>query len=395
MNDCPRCREELARVAEAGGVSWRCGRCGGRFATLPFLRRHLSPDAVNRVWQDARGLEPGPDAARCPSCGGAMVRLRADGAGGGPGPMLDVCRACQAVWFDRDEFDALPPRPPEPEPAPDAPRPGEGISMEARERLFRLEAARIEREANEADEPLSGWQRVAWLLGLPVKTAGPRARRVPWATLAVAALTTVVSVWGWSDPEVFDLLSLVPSRVGETFGVSLLSSTMLHGGVLHLALNLYALLLFGALVEESLGWRRHLALYLLAGLAGGILHVALDPRGDVPCVGASGCIAGVLAYSALAFPDVRLRVFDLRLVLLLPKGIRFSARTFFWLWLALQLLLVRGQVRGGGDVSALAHLGGAAVGWAFHLALCALPRRRARRALRPHGGRYDRRPHED
>ena len=152
-------------------------------------------------------------------------------------------------------------------------------------------------------------------------------------------------------------------------------------------LNLYSLLLFGTLVEEKIGRARHLALYWLSGLAGGLLHVALDPRGNVPCVGASGCIAGVLAYSALAFPDVRLRVFDMRLAALLPRGLRFSARTYLWLWLACQALLVREQVRGGGDVSALAHLGGAAVGWAFFLALREPPRY----ANRSRGGRYDRR----
>ena len=58
---------------------------------------------------------------------------------------------------------------------------------------------------------------------------------------------------------VFHALALVPSRLDENLGLSLITLTLLHGDWRHLAGNLYPLFLFGALVEERLGWKRYLS----------------------------------------------------------------------------------------------------------------------------------------
>ena len=81
-----------------------------------------------------------------------------------------------------------------------------------------------------------------------------------------------------------------------------MTSFFIHGSLLHLVGNVYFLMVFGDNVENDIGRWRYAALLLAATLAGGFLHIALDVRPLIPCVGASGGIAGVLTYYALRFP---------------------------------------------------------------------------------------------
>lgn len=76
----------------------------------------------------------------------------------------------------------------------------------------------------------------------------------------------------------------------------------LHGGLLHLVLNMLVLAFMGPHVERAIGPRHVLALYLLSGALGGIGWLLLTPVSWIPCVGASGSIFGVLAAFAALFP---------------------------------------------------------------------------------------------
>ena len=82
------------------------------------------------------------------------------------------------------------------------------------------------------------------------------------------------------------------------------TSLFLHdpATVYHLAGNMAALLLFGLVVERDLGSLALLAVYGFAGLAGGLLHVAVDPSSTSPLVGASGAIFGVMAVAGALRP---------------------------------------------------------------------------------------------
>lgn len=144
-----------------------------------------------------------------------------------------------------------------------------------------------------------------------------------------------------------------------------LPSFFLHVDGWHLAGNLYFLVLFGVCVEQDLGPARFLLLTALSALVGDLLFVAASAGSQVPSVGASGGIAGILAYWALAFPTARVRI--LLILVPSPATLHLSARTAVGIWLALQVF---GTVRSGGGpgINYLAHLGGAAVGAAAWLA---------------------------
>jgi membrane associated rhomboid family serine protease len=88
--------------------------------------------------------------------------------------------------------------------------------------------------------------------------------------------------------------------------LTFVTSFFLHAGIIHLAGNMYFLLAFGHAVENFLRPLRYLALIALAAFIGDLAHIALDPRSQTPCIGASGGIAGVITFYALNFPRMRL-----------------------------------------------------------------------------------------
>jgi membrane associated rhomboid family serine protease len=143
----------------------------------------------------------------------------------------------------------------------------------------------------------------------------------------------------------------------------------LHGGWLHLILNMWTLWLFGPAVEDRLGHGRYLAFYLACGLAASVAHFVFNPTSVVPALGASGAIAGVLGSYMRLFPLARVVV--LVPVIFVPLFFEVYAFVFVGLWFLLQVL--QGTVdlllsfRGGG-VAWWAHIGGFVAG----LVLCPL-----------------------
>jgi membrane associated rhomboid family serine protease len=87
--------------------------------------------------------------------------------------------------------------------------------------------------------------------------------------------------------------------------LTLVTSLFVHGSILHIAFNMLFLALFGPEVEYLCGHARFLALYLVAGVAGGLAQFASDVESHVPTIGASGAIAGVLGAYVVAAPLAR------------------------------------------------------------------------------------------
>lgn len=102
-----------------------------------------------------------------------------------------------------------------------------------------------------------------------------------------------------------DVYGLVPAYFVHGGALEpLFTSMFLHdpSSLLHLGGNMVFLAVFGAIVESSLGGLPFLALYLLAGVAGGLFHVMVNPSAAEPLVGASGAIFGVLAVAGALRP---------------------------------------------------------------------------------------------
>ena len=359
MLTCPKCQAGLEKRSSDNGIFWHCASCDGRAATLPLLRRSVQPEFLRALWSSA---SQGSSAThcRCPFCNRPMAEVPATGVSGEF--FLDVCTSCQLVWFDLQEFQALPQKPP---PAVEAELPAD-----AREKLALLKVECIrERAESEWDghgaAPAEWWQWLPGVLGMPVETASAAIRIRPWATWGLAILIAVISILAFFDLEnVVERFGLIPAQYGRYGGLTVITSFFLHVGVVHLLVNLYFLCIFGDNVEEFLGKRRFFLLILTAVLLGSTAHILWHPNPQVACIGASGGLSGVIAFYALQFPQARLRMM-LRVYRFHYRWFTFPVWLLFLFWILLQALSTYLQVRGMSSVSALAHLGGALGGVLF------------------------------
>jgi len=355
---CPNDHAELSRTQGPFGISWTCPQCGGRAVGIGVARRAITPSAVTSLWVAAREHQ-GPLRRECPSCQAPMVEVAAGAAGG---PAIDVCTRCQFLWFDRSEFEALPAQP--------APAPQPEMTDEAREIMATAAAQQIteqyRRGGDGAAAPEEMWKYLPALFGMPVEYETSILARLPWMTWLVAALATGVSVAGFVNLDsAVRQYALVPADAWRHGGATLLTSFLLHGSIFHLISNMYFLLVFGDNVEDALGKGAYLALLVAAALVGDLMHIAYDPRPDVPVIGASGGISGVVLYYALKYPRARLG-FLLRIIFYF-RWVQMPAYAYVGFWVLFQVIGAAQQLAGVTNVSALAHLGGASVGLAAWL----------------------------
>ena len=131
----------------------------------------------------------------------------------------------------------------------------------------------------------------------------PSSRRgITPVTLGIIALTVLVFLLQLLTSNVlgYDLPELWFAKINEFILQGqlwrLITPILLHGSFLHILMNMYALLIIGPVVERSYGWRRYLALYLLAGAFGNVLSFLLTAE---PSLGASTSIFGLIAAQAI------------------------------------------------------------------------------------------------
>lgn len=277
---------------------------------------------------------------------------------------VDVCTVCQFVWFDGGEYESLPALPGKPCSVPTLPQ-------EARERIALVEIDSIREKARGGDwggdSPDEWWKWLPGLFGFPVEYETGSLRQKPWLTWIFSIVIAVVSVAAFFNLEtVVGRFGLVPARAARYGGLTLLTSFFLHGGVMHLLGNLYFFLVFGDNVEEWLGRTRFFLLLAFASIAGDVAHVLGDSRSMMPCIGASGGISGIMTFYALTFP--RARVGFLVRWYFWVRWLRMPAYAMLLIWAGIQFLGALAQVAGYSNVSSLAHLGGAGVGFLFWLA---------------------------
>lgn len=163
------------------------------------------------------------------------------------------------------------------------------------------------------------------------------------------------------------------------------SYMFLHGGFWHLLGNMWSLYIFGDNVEDRLGSLRYLLFYLLCGLASGLSHLFLNWHSQVPTVGASGAIAGVMGAYFILYP--RSKILTLIPIFFIPYFIELPAFFFLGIWFILQFLSAAGSTAGGGGIAWWAHVGGFLGGMLFLKLFARLPEAGISRRVRRKTGR--------
>jgi membrane associated rhomboid family serine protease len=217
---------------------------------------------------------------------------------------------------------------------------------------------------------------------IPLRDAQPPRRR---PALTFAAVVACAAVYGLElvvmalggDSAIEDLFArfgVIPSATSDalaagavdpTVVLSFVTYAFLHAGWLHLAGNLLYLWIFGNNVEDRLGRVGFAAFWIAGGAVAALAHVAVDPRSDLPLVGASGAVSAILGAYLVLYPGAR--VVSLVFLGFFYQLAQVPAIVLLVFWFALQLLdgvLSLGADSAAGGVAFFAHIGGFAFGLA-------------------------------
>tara|TARA_B000000557_G_C20813107_1_gene461402 strand:+ start:1032 stop:1688 length:657 start_codon:yes stop_codon:yes gene_type:complete len=140
--------------------------------------------------------------------------------------------------------------------------------------------------------------------------------------------------------------------------LTIFTSMFMHGGFIHILGNMWFLYLFGDNVESLLGHVKYFIFYLFCGTSAAIIQFFIDPNSQIPMVGASGAIAGVLGAYMIRFPKARVHV--LAVIVVFFTTIIVPAQIVLGLWFLMQLSngLSSLGVNTNGGVAWFAHIGG-------------------------------------
>lgn len=195
----------------------------------------------------------------------------------------------------------------------------------------------------------------------PVNDINPTGRHTPMLWVLIALCAACYGLMAFAEQElqglVFMHLGLVPAAVWQSpvaAGATLLSYQFLHGGLMHLFVNMWSLWIFGDNLEERLGSWRFLGFYLLCGIIAGLVQMAAEPGSAVPVVGASGALSGVMAAYMYLYPRARITVLLFIIPVTIPAYLLLAG------YFALQVFM--SMTSSGGSIAYEAHIGGFVAG---------------------------------
>jgi hypothetical protein len=220
---------------------------------------------------------------------------------------------------------------------------------------------------------------------IPIRDA-IRSKNFPAVNVLIIGLNIVAFLWellqGPNLKEVFHLYGMVPLRYSNpelaahftSFQQYLpfLTSMFLHGGFLHIIMNMWFLYIFGDNIEDRLGHIRYLVFYLFCGVAAGLVHLFSNWNSNIPTIGASGAISGVMGAYLLLYP--RSKILTLIPIFFFFQFVEIPAFIFLVFWLFLQLFSASFTPTNVGGVAFWAHIGGFVAGLIFIKLFDAIPR---------------------
>jgi hypothetical protein len=194
-----------------------------------------------------------------------------------------------------------------------------------------------------------------------------RSKNYPLINNTLIVINVIVFIMGMGNSDQFILMyGFTPARytmpeIASYFTFSqqlfaLVSFMFLHGGFWHLVGNMWFLYIFGDNIEDRLGHIRYLVFYLLCGWASAIVHLFFNWSSQVPTVGASGAIAGVMGAYLILYPTSR--ILTLIPIIIIPYFIEIPAVFFLGFWILFQFLSATLIDPNTGGIAWWAHIGG-------------------------------------
>ena len=183
---------------------------------------------------------------------------------------------------------------------------------------------------------------------IPIRDAIP-SKTFPIINILIIVANGLVFIWqlslGAQLKEAFLLYGIVPVRYSDPslsaqFTIfeqvfPFITSMFLHGGFLHILGNMWFLYIFGDNIEDKLGHIRYLLFYFLCGIAAGLIHLYTNWESQLPTIGASGAISGMMGAYLLLYP--RSKILTLIPIFFFFQFVEIPAFIFLGYWLLIQL----------------------------------------------------------
>ncbi len=205
----------------------------------------------------------------------------------------------------------------------------------------------------------------------PIHDENPT-RLIPYVTYTLMATCIAVFLWQITRTEyaqqaiiyaygvipavLLGGMELDPSVAKISAEASVFSSMFLHGGWMHLIGNMMYLWVFGNNIEAAMGHIRYIVFYLLCGVAAVLAQALPDTGSQIPMIGASGAISGVLGAYLLLYPMARVTV--IIPIFIIIQTVRVPAVFVLLIWFVMQLVSSLMSSSEGGGVAFGAHIGG-------------------------------------
>jgi membrane associated rhomboid family serine protease len=228
---------------------------------------------------------------------------------------------------------------------------------------------------------------------IPIRDA-IRSKNFPVVNVLIIGLNIIAFLWellqGPNLKEAFYIYGIVPLRYSNpelaahftNFQQYLpfLTSMFLHGGFLHIIMNMWILYIFGDNIEDRLGHLRYLVFYLFCGVASGLVHLFTNWNSNIPTIGASGAISGVMGAYLLLYP--RSKILTLIPIFFFFQFVEIPAFIFLGIWLLIQLFSAGLTPSNIGGIAFWAHIGGFISGFIFVKLFDIIPRTGLSQGLR-------------
>ncbi|MCP4642198.1 MAG: rhomboid family intramembrane serine protease [bacterium] len=362
--DCPACHAELRRCLYHATVVDVCDKCHGLLLAANELKAFIDrwidahpdmPDAKPTVFRKIVHADSAADASRsCPRCRLTMAKFN---YAYDSNVLLDRCGKCDGMWMDGGEIRRIAAYH---KGDPRTERLAVSIAESTKAHFEFLDSCKqVERLARRIPLLFVFPMFVLPTLVLPLRDDLDR-KRFPCVTvgLLIANLLCFLGtfLWAASPAGVFGAYGVVPRVImsGEAY-YSFVTYMFVHAGILHLVGNMLFLWIFGDNVEDALGHITYALVFLACGVTAALAHVFAFSGSGVPCVGASGAVAGAMgAYFAL-YPQARVNTFFYFRVFRVPAWL------YIAFWFVMQVVFAR-IFSGHAAVAYLAHIGGFLLG---------------------------------
>ena len=194
----------------------------------------------------------------------------------------------------------------------------------------------------------------------PYKDDNPRIL-FPFVTYTIIGINSLVFIYQYLilPPEslghIISTYALTPAAPSV---ITVFTSMFMHGGLMHIIFNMWFLWIFGDNIESVLGHKRYVVFYLICGVGAALAQIQINTGSQIPMVGASGAIAGVLGAYLIRFPRATVHV--LVILIIFITFIRVPAMVVIGIWFLSNLTAGLGTlgIEETGGTAWFAHLGG-------------------------------------